>query len=78
MFSSKGGALAVPESVLDAIRLGVWNFEPTEVDSREFDSTQASPGSGEKLAVLADRVQRGLPLWHPSDRTDRGIGIEDD
>jgi hypothetical protein len=58
--------------------MGVWDYEPSEVDSREFDSTPAPPGSDEKLAILAERVRLGLPLWHPRDRTDRGIGIDDD
>ena len=26
------------------------------------------PGTAEKLDVLAERLQQGLPLWHPSDR----------
>jgi hypothetical protein len=25
------------------------------------------PGSDEKLAILADRLKSGLPLWHPRD-----------
>lgn len=57
-------------SVLDAIKLGLWAFEPEEVESQQFDATRALPGSHEKLAVLAERVRLGLPLWHPSDRRD--------
>lgn len=57
-------------SVLDAIKMGLWAFEPEELESRDFDATQATPGSKEKLAVLAERVRMGLPLWHPSDRRD--------
>jgi hypothetical protein len=26
------------------------------------------PGTVEKLDVLAQRLQRGLPLWHPRDK----------
>ncbi len=55
-------------SVLDAIRLGQWDYEPHEVDQRNFDSTGALPGSDEKLAIMAERLERGLPLWHPRDR----------
>ena len=55
-------------SVLDAIKLGQWDYEPREVDQRNFDSTGALPGSDEKLAIMAERLQRGLPLWHPRDR----------
>jgi hypothetical protein len=57
--------------VLDAIKQGVWDFEPPRIDCRHFDSTQALPGSDEKLSILAERVRLGLPLWHPSDRHDR-------
>ncbi len=55
-------------SVLDAIKQGVWDFEPTEAHEREYDQTSAMPGSDEKLEILADRLSSGLPLWHPSDR----------
>ena len=55
-------------SVLDAIRDGNWDFEPSQVTEEKFDSTQALPGTDEKLDVLAERIQAGLPLWHPEDR----------
>lgn len=58
----------MPNSVLEAIKQGMWNFEPEENDDAEFASTQAMPGSHEKLEVLSERVSRGLPLWHPRDR----------
>jgi len=58
----------VPQSVLDAIKLGLWDFEPEEHDSTDYASTQALPGTDAKLAVLSERVSRGLPLWHPKDR----------
>lgn len=60
----------MPTSVLDAIKLGVWDFEPEELRIGEFDPTEALPGSREKLDVLAERVRLGLPLWHQSDRLD--------
>lgn len=55
-------------SVLDAIRAGIWDFEPKEANEDRFEATQAMPGSTEKLAVLTARVAQGLPLWHPADR----------
>ncbi|MCA9178256.1 MAG: hypothetical protein KDB14_27520 [Planctomycetales bacterium] len=60
----------MPQSVLDAIRMGVWDYEPDDVDDEvtDFISTQALPGTVEKLDVLAQRLESGLPLWHPSDR----------
>jgi hypothetical protein len=44
------------------------DFNPAETE--EFRSTEAPAGSREKIAILAERVQRGMPLWHPSDRCD--------
>jgi len=63
----------VPRSLLEAIKQGDWNFEPTVelLASSEGGlqrATTAMPGTAEKLGVLAERLQRGLPLWHPSDR----------
>ena len=60
----------MPKSVLDAIKLGFWNFEPTEVEQASYHATRAMPGTKEKVEVLASRVQDGLPLWHERDRTD--------
>ena len=58
----------MPHSVLEAIKEGNWDYEPENVTQQQYGETEAMPGSSEKLAVLADRVKEGLPLWHPSDR----------
>jgi hypothetical protein len=58
----------VRKSVIDAIQGGEWNFEPNDRIQGEFRATDASPGSREKLAILAHRIRLGLPLWHPNDR----------
>ena len=60
----------MPKSVLEAIKMGLWDFEPPEVACDLFDPADAMPGTKEKLGVLAARVARGLPLWHDSDRED--------
>ena len=60
----------MPKSVLEAIKMGFWDFEPLEVDFSEFDASDAMPGTKDKLKELAERVRSGLPLWHPEDRTD--------
>lgn len=60
--------LTVRDSVLDAIKQGQWDFEPETVTDEEYDSTEALPGSNEKISTLAERVRGGLPLWHPEDR----------
>jgi hypothetical protein len=61
-------ATTVPQSVLEAIRMGVWDFEPEQEQVLQFSSTRALPGTSEKLDVLAERLEQGLPLWHPDDR----------
>jgi hypothetical protein len=58
----------VANSVLEAIKQGLWDFEPTDTECQEFRATKAMPGTTDKLSVLAERVRLGLPLWHPSDR----------
>jgi hypothetical protein len=63
-----GGSKTVPRSVLEAIKMGYWDFEPPEVESGQFASTEAMPGTRAKLEVLAQRAESGLPLWHPDDR----------
>lgn len=58
----------MPHSVIEAIKQGVWDYEPKYEQRDPFDATEALPGTEAKLDVLALRVQQGLPLWHPSDR----------
>jgi len=58
----------VPRSVLEAIKDGNWDYEPEVAATASYSSTKALPGTDEKLEILANRVRRGLPLWHPSDR----------
>jgi hypothetical protein len=60
----------IGRNVLEAIRDGDWYFEPEAVDPRRFEATSAIPGSREKLQILAERINSGLPLWHESDRAD--------
>jgi hypothetical protein len=48
------------------------NFEP--VTTSEFVPTHAPAGSREKIDILAERIQRGMPLWHPEDSTDVPTG----
>ena len=44
------------------------DFVPAETE--EFAATDAAAGSRAKIDVLAERVRKGLPLWHPDDRRD--------
>jgi len=58
----------VPISVIEAVRMGIWDFEPDDQEASDFEATSAMPGTDQKLVVMAERVQQGLPLWHPGDR----------
>lgn len=42
-----------------------------------YGPTDAAPGSLEKVRVLRQRAEYGLPLWHPGDKVDASgcIGI---
>jgi hypothetical protein len=64
----------VVNSVLEAIKQGIWDFEPDNAEARRFTATRAMPGSEEKLEVLAARIKAGLPLWHQADRRDYDDG----
>ncbi len=46
--------------------------ELTHSDTAEaagIDNTPTAPAAA-RLEVLAERVRKGLPLWHPEDRVD--------
>lgn len=64
------GGKNVPKSVVEAIKMGFWNFEPEMVEKAGYDATAATPGSREKIEILADRARDGLPLWHKDDCND--------
>ena len=55
-------------SVLEAIKEGIWDYEPEHAGEEQYSATPAMPGSDSKLEVLAERLAQGLPLWHPEDR----------
>jgi len=48
------------------------NFEPQCTE--DFGPTSAPAGSRQKIDILAERIQRGMPLWHPEDSTDTPHG----
>lgn len=60
----------MPKSVLEAIKMGIWDFEPAEIEFHRFEASNAMPGTNEKLRILAERARCGLPLWHVKDRND--------
>jgi hypothetical protein len=44
------------------------DFNPVATD--EFSATDAPAGSKAKIDILAERIAKGLPLWHEDDRID--------
>ena len=63
-------------SVLEAIRDGIWNYEPREIEPDQYLSTFAMPGTRAKIDILAERAEQGLPLWHGKDRLEYDDGID--
>ncbi len=69
----------VPNSVIEAIQLGIWDYEPDSAGREDFLETDALPGTDEKLSILADRLSQGKPLWHPNDRLNFiELSVDDD
>lgn len=60
----------MPKSILEAVKMGFWDFEPPQLDYSEFEASDAMPGTREKLNAMAERLRLGMPLWHTSDRND--------
>ena len=66
-----------PQNVFAAVRQGLTSHAQSEVDfvpradpdDQAWQPTEAQPGSPEKIAVLCRRLEAGVPLWHPGDRT---------
>ena len=42
----------MPKSVLEAIKMGIWDFEPPEIEYNKFEASDAMPGTREKLIAL--------------------------
>ncbi len=45
-------------------------FEPLATD--KFEPTDLAAGSREKIELLRQRVELGVPMWHKADRSDFG------
>ena len=58
-------------SILEALKMGLWEFQPHTVDFSELEASDAMPGEREKLDILAEHLRRDLPIWHVGDRPDR-------
>ena len=51
----------MPKSVLEAIKLGLWDFEPADVPAAEYDRTDAMPGTkpGQLMAMVSGKPRYG-------------------
>ena len=58
------------KNVYQAIQLG---FDFTPLNDLPFEPTNQLPGSEGKIEELRERLNKGLPLWHPDDATYVGI-----
>lgn len=47
-------------------------------DDIPFDPTDAHPGSEEKIAVMQERCDLGLPLFHPNDDARRIVKVKNE
>lgn len=72
------GPLRAIPACLDRVALPGWRFRSVlEAEAASMpdafeagpalQSTQARPGSAQKLAALSERAERGEDLWHPDD-----------
>jgi hypothetical protein len=64
--------LLLMRNVFEAILQCGHDEEFVPVATEDFGPTDAPAGSRRKLEILAERVQKGMPLWHPEDRADYG------
>ena len=46
----------MPNTVIEAIKQGVWDYEPPPVGSEDFAACPAMPGTPGKLSTLAERA----------------------
>ena len=51
----------MPKSVLEAIKMGIWDFEPPEVEFSKFEAADAMPGTSEKLTFWPSGPSEGFP-----------------
>lgn len=64
----EGGAPRHNRNVFEEIMATGHDEDFVPAITPEFCPTDAPAGSSAKVEVLAERVRKGLPLWHPEDR----------
>lgn len=69
-------------SILEAVKMGRWDFQPHTVDYRDLEASDAMPGTREKLDILVEHLRRDVPTWHiddclDEDRLDRKNSVDE-
>jgi hypothetical protein len=54
--------MAVSNSILEAVKMGLWEFLPHTVDFSELEAPDSIPGTREKLEVLAEHLRSDVPV----------------
>ena len=57
-------------SILEAVKIGLWDFLPHMVDYDELEASDGMPGTREKLDILAEHLRRDVPIRHFDDFLD--------
>jgi hypothetical protein len=60
----------VANSILEAVKMGLWHCLPHTVDYDELEASDAMPGTREKLDMLAEHLRRAVPVRHFDDSLD--------
>ena len=61
-------------SILEAVKMGLWDFLPHSVDYNELEASDAMPGTREKLDILAEHLRQDAR--HFDDCLDRRSSVD--
>ena len=56
----------MPRSVLEAIKMGIWDFEPLDVEYNRYDASNAMPGTREKFGSWPNGPKKGFRCGMPT------------
>jgi hypothetical protein len=66
----KNRRTAMTNTFWEAIKIGLWDFQPHTVDVGELEPYDETPGAREKLEVLTEHLRRTAACWEHDDRLD--------
>ena len=55
-------------SILEAVKMRLWDFQPLRIDYSEIEASDNMPGTREKLDILAEHLRRDAVIWDSDDR----------